>query len=572
MAPPTNKPPRRWPRRVLLGTGLLLMLAGFLLVVSATAIARWYIGGSDYARFRPTLGGVTLGPAGALTITDLTLFEPDSPAPLLHADRVAIGFSWTQIFSRQIDTVRITGLTVYVRSAGDLPVTLLRLAEPPLPAPSAPPPPPTAEPGLWIANLLATGECVIDPGIPIQTTSARLPLTVLMRMEGSHTSPEPRLDVRLGAAAANSPAAPWLTGQMCYVRGRFLTFALDSHALELRTTDSAWCKLLQPYLPQQPDSARLSLDRLHLDGKIIFATGLASGTVRVLNLSAAALHAGQPAAAAEHLTFSTTFEMPLTTAEAPRVDAASCHIAGTLSLAALSRGDARIDQASTDFKFDQGVLALKSLDLQYARGSITGALAYDGTAKKLAAAALTIAHLDAHEALAAAAPGRVDAQGTFSGTADFSLTAANELTGKIDLTADAPGKLLIADEKIAEAIAQPLAAAKIPQAPPNLNEIVVGQLKNYPWKTAHVEISARQGRPVVRLDLTRQPIKEGEPGYGVDMVMAAQHMKVNYPVQIPGLEISIPNQSIESILGIITGLKALLVGPPLPPTSQPAPR
>jgi hypothetical protein len=210
---------------------------------------------------------------------------------------------------------------------------------------------------------------------------------------------------------------------------------------------------------------------------------------------------------------------------------------------------------------------------------------------------LTIKTMDQHQLLAVFAPDKVDAQGTVSGTARVAMaseegmpillprrqvsaatgpaatvssppgvTGSTNLLVTVDLTSDGPGRLFIKDETVARQLAAGVPAGVAGDLlPDSFSDIVVGQLKNYPYLQGAVGISTRGGHPVLTLNYRRAPLTPGEPGYGVSKKIQGVDTRVSYPIHLAGDTITIGNMTLIELLGMATGLhRALAPGSPTP--------
>jgi hypothetical protein len=157
------------------------------------------------------------------------------------------------------------------------------------------------------------------------------------------------------------------------------------------------------------------------------------------------------------------------------------------------------------------------------------------------------------------APGRLDAEGTVSGTIKLSAGRKSALKGRIELASDGPGRLRIKDEAAARTLAQQLQVNDHSGVlPPNFSDIVVGQLKDYPYRDAKIRIADRDGTPVLSLDYTRESVKPGEPGYDVATTFQGKAIRANYTIQLPGVTVVLKGKTIDELLAEATGFAATL--------------
>lgn len=232
----------------------------------------------------------------------------------------------------------------------------------------------------------------------------------------------------------------------------------------------------------------------------------------------------------------------------------------------LTYGDNAILKAASGVRLSDGVLTFREIEAGFAEGKAKGAVAVDLAKGRLAFVDMTLGHIDQHVLAQNLAPDTLDATGHLSGTVKLTPNARGELVPDIRLTTDEPGTLKIGDPQVAESIADLLPATDLAEVPPNLKDIVVGQLKNYAYQSGRIRISSEGGRPVIFLDYTRQPLKAGDPGHGITMVRQVDvagkripvEYKVNVPVNLSGVSISV-NKSVEELLAMAAGFETLLV-------------
>lgn len=167
----------------------------------------------------------------------------------------------------------------------------------------------------------------------------------------------------------------------------------------------------------------------------------------------------------------------------------------------------------------------------------------------------TVSHLDQSEVAENLAGDRFDAEGMVDGEIHLGSNAKGVVVGEIVLNTDGPGRLQIKDQQTAEALAEKLQAGSGGGVlPSNFSQIVVAQLKDYPYTTGHIGVSAPEGLPVVTLNYQRAGVKPGEPGYGVKANIGGHEVLANYTVQLPGVTIVLKGKTVEEILALAVGL------------------
>jgi hypothetical protein len=195
----------------------------------------------------------------------------------------------------------------------------------------------------------------------------------------------------------------------------------------------------------------------------------------------------------------------------------------------------------------------------------------------LTKAKVQIAHVDQHQALANLAPEKIDAEGPMSGTVELWTEAGaggqagGPLQMKGDLTADKEGRLMVKDESISKQLGGNLAGVNAgPLMPKDYGNIVIGQLKNYPYLQGHIQLSMAGKHPELQLSYKRPSLKEGEPGYNIPVETVVKGVKVtvpmSYAVQLAGVSVELRHMTIEELLGKIVGWENTLF---VPPASQP---
>lgn len=179
-------------------------------------------------------------------------------------------------------------------------------------------------------------------------------------------------------------------------------------------------------------------------------------------------------------------------------------------------------------------------------------------------AKLVIAKLDQHELFLALNPEKVDGQGSFSGLMSVALTSepgipiftlANapptNLRINLDLRNDNPGRIMIKDEQTARQLASGLPPTALELLPENYPDIVVGQLKNYPYTEGVIQLNTSEGHPSLNLQFHRPPLTPGEPGYGVKKVIQGQSIVASYPIQLSSVNVEMSNETLVKLLELM---------------------
>jgi hypothetical protein len=393
-----------------------------------------------------------------------------------------------------------------------------------------------------VTSLRASGNLHAEnpTGAP---TAGNFPLTVKLQTNGTRLAPNYHAEIDCGSAAHAVLTSDLTAGIVQIENFSLRDVAMIFPPEFLKTLSKA------PELTDAP--LTITLASGSATGKIDLNKGRFTGDVVLQKLSA-----GNGSAAHKielrDADFSASIDTPLN-AGAMReaiVSAASARFAS----AALD--GASYTDATATFSLTSGSLVFKSLALTYSDGKIAGQLGYDLINQRIQAVNITVSHINGH-ALGQATGGKIDAEGAFSGAATFIVDDHGFPAGAFTLSADAPGRLFITDEQIAKLFAMGIpAGANMPLTNDDLGKIVVGQLKNYPFDSARITVTAPLGQPEVRLDIVRKPLEAGEPGFGIDVVIAGQTFKANVPIHFTGRAIAFPGQTIESLFGLLSGLVA----------------
>ncbi|MEI8195070.1 MAG: hypothetical protein WCI73_04095, partial [Phycisphaerae bacterium] len=271
---------------------------------------------------------------------------------------------------------------------------------------------------------------------------------------------------------------------------------------------------------------------------------------------------------------------------------------GTLSTTALALGKLRVDNLKLNLGTNAGLLSASDLAFNAYGGVFAGSARVNLANPTDVAGKFTIKKLDQHQLLAAFAPEKVDASGTVSGSARLAMTtdagllillprraaqigsqpaphpttspAKTQLSNLLvtaDLTADGPGRLFIKDEQLARQIAGSLPTGGVEAAgilPDNYSDIVVGQLKNYPYLEGTIGLTNQTGLPVFHLSYHRPSLTPGEPGYGIKKKIQDQDLLVSYPVQLSSVVITMQNQTLRELFDRLTGWQGMIAPTALP--------
>jgi len=238
-----------------------------------------------------------------------------------------------------------------------------------------------------------------------------------------------------------------------------------------------------------------------------------------------------------------------------------------LSFAALQIGKMRITDLTTRIKTKDQNLIWDEFQFKLFGGGFHATLQSPLAYPLQLSGQLVVGKLDQHQLFLALNPEKVDGTGTFSGTMQVALNATtgiplfptttvpsafpDHLSITMELVSDAPGRLMIKDEQTARQLAQSIPAAGLELLPDNYPDIVVGQLKNYPYTDGAVRLGTNTGRPVLSLQYHRPPLTPGEPGYGIKKVIQGQAIVANYLIQLSGVNIMMTNDTIKTLTNLM---------------------
>ena len=166
-------------------------------------------------------------------------------------------------------------------------------------------------------------------------------------------------------------------------------------------------------------------------------------------------------------------------------------------------------------------------------------------------------------------PDVVTAEGPVSGT--LTLEGQN---GVITMEADEAGRLKISREASKSTFAPMARAAMEAQdtiLPSNFEDIVVGQLADYPYDKGGAEFQDSPKGMTIVLHYARPSLVEGDPGYGVPVTIAGQKVNVSLPLQIRGYSITLVDFSIRKLLKTMVSARDNLLAPVPRPASRPKP-
>ena len=274
-----------------------------------------------------------------------------------------------------------------------------------------------------------------------------------------------------------------------------------------------------------------------------------SGAVRGLSLSAPDAKK-EDALALQRLVADFTLSLPL--AE-PALAVVSLESSSTM-FDALTYGSFDVRNFSAAWSLKDQVLHARQAQWNMYKAAVDGQLRLDLESGVLHEAKFSVAKLDLHDLVGTLMPGKMDAQGVVSGTIalhsqmDATTGTPTPLRGEVKLTTDSPGKLMIGDVK-------PLQQALTEGKSEELTDVILAQLKNYPYESGSATLTAARGQPELILSFQRKPVQPGEPGHNAQMDYEGRKVTVNYTVQISQVVIAMPQETLDGILLLASGLR-----------------
>ena len=542
----------RWVWRV--GGGILVLLILVLAIpfVFTGSVVRWGIGRSGYERFSPEVGSATLSVGGELELRDVVLHElpPHRERVLVKAGKLRVRFGWGDVFSSTVQDVRAEDVTVYARGGenGGMTVAELWGAEETGAARSAPATQASssvaASAPFWMDHLDCVGRVEVEGLWGIE--AAGFPFEVSMQMSGARTTPTRRLSVAAGELESGR-----VSGRMVLEGEKIRVEELVGRELHGVVAKELLAKL-PTGMQKDFDVSLGSLDgHGEWDGRVV------RGHLAVTGIDVAST--GETGSGMEVIGLAVAGDVEgAMSAEFLRTGSVT---AAKVTVKKVTYGKNQVDGFESPVTVEKGELAAPVVKLGFAKADIAGAVKASLAERRLISADFTVKHLDQGEVAENMAPDRLDAEGTMSGEIHLKSDAKGVIVGDIVLNSDGPGRLQIKDQQTAEALAQKLqvgAAGGV--LPSNFSTIVVAQLKDYPYTTGHIGVSAPDGVPVVTLNYQREGVKPGEPGYGVKATIAGQAVTANYTVQLPGLTVVLKGKTVEEILALATGLEQEVAG------------
>ncbi len=556
----------RWERRVGLGVGVLVLIVGAIPFLFTTALTRWALGRSAYARFQPTIGSASLSLGGRLRVNNLEFHALAGANDVVaSADTVTVTFSWFGVLGSRVQDICADRAGIFLREKSEWgtqrgiipPLTVLDLVMPDKVDNAQASASAEGRP-FWFDHLRVRGEIDAYDVPEFDVTS----LTVLFNfncvMHGDEMRPSRDFEVWISNNSNSSLSAKVRVEPKGEGTGIVIQ-ELIGKKLHVAMAQAFADEMITGFPKSMREAFEISLGDLDVKGSM--ETGVKGagfeGMVLVKGLTIASSADAKSKWGLTNLNVGGKVHGP----SGAGFLSEGVLTEGKVSFDTLVYGKNEVTGFSTPVGISEGKLDAPKIAAAFAGGDFSGEVSYLLAEKRLGKASLHVAHLDQQQVAANLAPDKVNAEGTVSGTVELSSGDRSPVVGTIDLVADGAGRLQIKDEQTAEALAQKLetgAAAGV--LPSNFSDIVVGQLKDYPYQTGHIFVAAPDGVPVITLNYHRDGVKAGEPGFGVKTTLAGQPVTANYTVQLPELSVVLKGKTITELLALAAGLEKEVAG------------
>ena len=560
----------RWVAAILLLLLAAMLVAPFLLTTQLVRLALW----QAFPANSPSVGSAALSPSGTLVLHDLVLRDTGALAqqPLVSVREVAATFGWAALLSRQIHRLHAEDVTVYARSNGPSPLSLLALFF--ARSQSGPPAEFTRGPlPLWIDTLSVQGMIHLEPVSGFGRAKADWPLALHMTMSGDRRDPSRQLRLAIGEAqqlpekipeqpsvAAPEPAHSAdaafslrveVETQPAAGGTRVVVHRLAARQAALTIEADA----LRRYATKLPADLHgpieTSLGALDMSGLIGSGTGEAmgfSGTIRLQDLSVRAPAGGKYAFALDRLAVAGSVESRL-----DRWALAALKVRdGVMQWVALTYSNTALNNLDASWRIDDRMLRTDRWAAQIFDGHLSGSSAWDLVTHAVPRCDLQIKSINMHEALANISPEHLDAEGNASGVLQLVLSTEGEVSGSVDLAFDGPGILRIGEiEEVKQMLVGNFGL--------DLANLAMRDLKQYPFKEGRLYLESVGKNSQLKIKFVRQPRTEAEVTPPHKGIINGQEVWVGSLV-VPTIDMTIPltGKSLAEILALVSGVHPLI--------------
>ncbi|MBI3328245.1 MAG: YdbH domain-containing protein [Nitrospinae bacterium] len=568
----SDQPEKRQVRRLTwIAAGLLLLLgatlvAPFLLTTQLVRLALGHV----FPANRPSVGSAALSRSGTLALYDLVLHDSGALAqqPLVTARQVEVAFGWAALLSRQIRRIHAQDVTVYARSNGPSPLSLLDVLFERSPS-GLPEESLRSTLPLWIDTLTVQGLIHLEPVRGFVAPNAEWPLGLHMTMSGDRMRPARQFRVAIGEArqvpeqipAKPAVAAPEPTPrgdaafglradvdtQPAAVGTRVVVHRLAARQAALTIEADA----LRRYAPELPADLHgpiaINLEALDVSGLLGSGTGGAlgfSGNIRLQDLSVHSPAGGTLGFALDRLTAAGSVEVRL-----DRWAPAALQVRdGVMQWATLSYRNTSVNHLEASWRIDSQQLMLDRFAAQLFGGHIRGLLAWDLGTHAMPRCEVQMQRIDMHAALANISPQHLDAEGHASGFLHLALSEEGELSGDVDLAFDGPGILRVGEiEEVRQMLVGNVGLA--------LATLALHDLQEYPFKEGKLYLESLGKHSQLKITFVRQPRSEADVRPPHKEIINGQEVWVGSLV-VPTIDMTIPitGTSLAEILSIVSGV------------------
>jgi hypothetical protein len=317
------------------------------------------------------------------------------------------------------------------------------------------------------------------------------------------------------------------------------------------------------------EGASLSFETLALSGKVeIQPLPKAATTIQLAGLSFSAPSSTGQEFGVTGLNLNGTAEAPLNGNWLGGLRVSNA----TLQAQRFAAGGSTLTNFTGALAADAGKAAARDLAFTFDDGAFAGSAQFVlDAAPQIDTVELTFHTLNQATLTAALYPERFTAEGPISGTLKLRRARNNDLAGSILIDSDSPGTLKISRDTSESTFAQAARAAASAEGsiiPSNFDKVVVDQLANYPYSTGHAELRDGARGLDIQLKYDRLPLKPGDPGYSVPVVVAGQTVNANLEFNLGG-SVTV-NNSIANLLKRVVGAQNALIPRAAAPATMPA--